>query len=370
MTNIKECDRRPLMAAKSRGMKVEFILPEDSRWKSYLMLAPHDFYHLPEYVSLAAKHEGGTPVAFYGKAEKTAFLSPLLIRKIPASLGTSDNWCDATTPYGYPMPIIIAPDVPSCLEKFLESFREVGAESGIVTAFFRLHPLLPLPLETLAKYGTLMQHGQTVYIDLSLSLEEIWAQIRKDHKKDIRKLTRLGFKAQINNWGLYEEFIDIYKMTMKRKLASEFYFFDDSYFVDLRSSLGDCLNLCTTLSPEGEVSSAMLFTAINGIVQTYLSGTSQKYFHLAPSKLEMDAVIRWAKEKGNSVFHLGGGFNSRSDSLFKFKSGFSNLRANFYTYRMILDKEKYLSLLQSWEEKCEHTSDNYSGFFPEYRIPI
>ncbi|GET41768.1 GNAT family N-acetyltransferase [Microseira wollei] len=346
----------------------EFISPQDARWERHLMLTRHDFYHIPEYVSLTAKHEKVTPVAFYAEIGQAAFLVPLLIRKIPASLGVPDDWYDATTPYGYPAPLLIGPDNPDCLEKFLESFRQVGAKYGIITAFFRLHPLLSLPLETLAKYGTLVQHGQTVYIDLSLSIEEIEAQIRKDHKKDIRKLMREGFQAKINDWSFYEEFVAIYRKTMQRLSASEFYMFSESYFADLRASLGDRLNLCTILSPSGEVASGILFTAINGIVQTYLSGTSDKYFCQAPSKLEIDAITRWAKENGNSILHLGGGLGARSDSLFYFKSGFSNFRANFHTYRTILSEEKYAKLMHICENNYGPVGDCHD-FFPAYRNP-
>jgi Acetyltransferase (GNAT) domain len=346
----------------------EFILPEDTKWKRHLMSAPHDFYHLPEYVALTAKHEGGEPVAFYAESDEAAFLVPLLIRKLPESLGAPDNWYDATTPYGYPAPIVIPANNTTCSEKFLESFREVGAQSGIITAFFRLHPLLPISLEVFAKYGTLVKHGQTVYIDLSLSLEEIEARFRKDHRKNIRKLISSGFHAKINDWSLYEEFIQIYQTTMRRLSASSYYLFSEKYFADLRSSLGDRLNLCTILSPEGEVASSILFIATNNIVQTYLSGTAEKYLGQGSSKLEIATICRWAKENGKSVLHLGGGLGASSDSLFYFKSGFSDLKADFYTYRMILDREKYAKLLQlSLEKAGDKINNNNSDFFPEYR---
>lgn len=349
-------------------MLSEFILPNDPKWKHFLELAVHDFYHLPEYVSLSAKYERSQPIAFYGELDEAAFLVPLLTRKIPESLEAPDNWYDATTPYGYPTPLLIPPDDTSNLEIFLKSFQEMGAASGMISAFFRLHPLLPQNLDVLAKFGKVVKHGQTVYIDLSLSIEEMWSQTRKDHRKDINKMTKLGFQALIDNWSFFDKFIAIYRANMQRVSASEFYFFDESYFVDLRSILGDRLHLCTILSPEGEVASSLLFTAINGIVQTYLSGTFDKYLSLAPSKLEIDVVRRWAKENGHHVFHLGGGVGSRLDSLFKFKSGFSNLRADFYTYRMILDMEKYKNLVRAWEQKYGKLSYGGNDFFPFYRL--
>ncbi|MFB2836046.1 hypothetical protein [Floridanema evergladense] len=346
----------------------EFILPCDPKWKSFLELTSHDFYHLPEYVSLSAKYEQSQPNAFYGETDEAAFLAPLLTRKIPESLNAPDNWYDVTAPYGYPTPLLISPDDIWSLEIFLKSFQEIAAASGMISAFFRLHPLLPLHFNVLAKFGMVVKHGQTVYIDLSTSVEQMWTQTSKDHRKDINKLTRLGFRAIIDDWSFFDKFTAIYQANMQRVSASEFYFFDDSYFVGLRAILGEHLHLCTILSPEGEVASSLLFTAINGIVQNHLSGTLDKYLSFAPSKLEIDVVRRWAKENENYFYHLGGGVGCRADSLFKFKSGFSDLRSDFYTYRMIVDPDKYNKLIQAWEERYGDRNDCDNNFFPLYRL--
>ncbi|OKH38057.1 hypothetical protein NIES2119_10870 [[Phormidium ambiguum] IAM M-71] len=346
----------------------EFILPFDPKWKRFLELTWHDFYHLPEYVSLSAKYEQSQPNAFYAEVDEAAFLAPLLTRKIPESLKAPDNWYDVTTPYGYPTPLSIPPDDTWSLEIFLKSFREMGAASGIISAFFRLHPLLPLNFDILAKFGMLVKHGQTVYIDLSTSVEEMWLQTSKEHRKNINKLQRLGFEAIIDDWSFFEQFIAVYRANMQRVSASKFYFFDDNYFFSLRSILGDRLHLCTILSPEGEVASSLLFIATNGIVQNHLSGTLDKYLSFAPSKLEIDVVRRWAKENGNYFYHLGGGVGGCADSLFRFKSGFSNLRSDFYTYRMIIDPDKYTKLMQAWEEKYGDRNDCDNDFFPLYRL--
>jgi hypothetical protein len=348
-------------------MIAEFISPQDPRWTRLLMRVPHDFYHLPEYMTFAAEHECGTPTAFYAETGDALFLAPLLIQKIPASLGAPEDWCDATTPYGYPTPIVIPPNSSSFLKRFLEVFREVGTQYGIVTAFFRLHPLLTLPKEALIKYGMLMKHGQTVYIDLLLSLEDLWAQTRHGHRGDIRKLVRSGFHVKMDDWSLFKDFIGVYERTMKRVSANRFYAFSDRYFADLRSTLGDRLHLCVVLSPGGEVASAGLFTVTNGVVQYHLSGTSDEYICQAPSKLMLDFVCRWAKETRNVVFHLGGGVGGHLDSLFEFKAGFSKLRADFYTYRVILDASRYVTLTNLWRDQCGNVNNNSSNFFPAYR---
>ncbi|MCZ7545991.1 MAG: GNAT family N-acetyltransferase [Anaerolineae bacterium] len=344
----------------------EIIFPQDSRWSGLLGSAAHDVYHLPAYVAFAARHEGGAAAAFYMEHDGVRFLSPMLIRDVPDALGAPDGWRDATGPYGYPGPILLPAHDCSVLRQALCTLQEVGAEHHIVTMFFRLHPLIALPVDVLAEFGELVLHGQTISIDLSLPEETIWARTRQNHKRDINKLTRQGFQAVMDAWEYYEAFVHIYRQTMDRLSADTFYHFDRPYFTDLRTALGDCLHLCTVLSPEGEVASGGVFSTVNGIVEYHLGGTSTKYLPCAPSKLMFDHVRRWAAEMGHRIFHLGGGVGCRADSLFDFKAGFSDLRSNFYTFRMVVDAEKYAALNGLWAER-RRAIDDHADFFPKYR---
>jgi hypothetical protein len=321
---------------------------------------------LPEYVLLAAEYEGGRPVAFYAEDGEFEFLAPLLLHNIPAYLGAPAEWRDAIAPYGYPGPIMAPAMDERTLERFLVAFKEFGEANGIVSAFFRMHPMFAVLAEPLQKYGELVKHGQTVYIDLSLSLEEISAQRDRAHRKDIRRLVDGGYLAKIDEWALFDAFIDTYKETMERVSASEFYFFPDSYFQGLKAILGDRLHLCAITSPDGEIASGALFTTVNGIIEYHLSATANKYYQYAPSKLAFDAVCRWGKEAGNTIFHTGGGVGGCEDSLFRFKAGFSKLRADYYTYRMILNDARYTDLLCRWQE-CHRGSDFDTDFFPAHR---
>lgn len=349
-------------------MIAEFISPQDSRWGQLLERTRHDFYHLPEYVQFAAKYEGGMPVAFYAEEGDSALLAPLLVREVPVSLGAPAGWRDATTPYGYPTPLLIPERDSEALERFLQAFNEVAAQQGLISAFFRLHPLLVLPGEVLSKWGTLILHGQTVSIDLCLSNEDSWAQTSRNHRQNIRRLKRLGFRAQMDQWEMFDDFIAIYLQTMERCDADDFYFFDHAYFSELRAVLGDRLHLCTVISPRGEVAAAGLFTVIAGMVQAHLAGTANDFLYCAPSKLMFDHVRWWAKQAGCCALHLGGGVGCRTDSLFSFKAGFSELRSEFFTYRMIIDSEKYAELCRRAREHYQGT-DADPAHFPAYRRP-
>lgn len=51
-------------------------------------------------------------------------------------------------------------------------------------------------------------------------------------------------------------------------------------------------------------------------------------------------------KKNIKWFHLGGGFGSKEDNLFRFKAGFSKDRKIFKTINLIINSNKYNSLLE------------------------
>ena len=62
--------------------------------------------------------------------------------------------------------------------------------------------------------------------------------------------------------------------------------------------------------------------------------------------------------------HLGGGLGGEEDSLFEFKSGFSDLFLNFKTWRFMADEASYDSIV----EARGLTSYSNTEFFPLYRM--
>jgi hypothetical protein len=342
-----------------------FIAPEDNKWGEYLSRNPHDFYHLPKYVEICGKYEGGKPTAFYVESTKPSFLAPLLIREIPYGLGAPKGWYDCVSSYGYSTPLTSASG--HLLENFFESFSHAARELGIVTALFRLHPFLSLDHSALGKFGLVMDHGETVYVDLSKREEEIWTETSTNHKRNIRRLINSGFSVSLDDWSRLKDFTAIYQLTMRRVGAGTAYMFSQEYFQDLKTALGDQLHLCCVVSPANKVASAGLFVETQGIVQYHLGGTAKEYLPLAPSKLLLYFVGDWARNRSNKVFHLGGGVGGAHDSLHQFKSGFSKNRGRFCTFRMILDEKKYRILNQLAQIRYPGQNDRRAQFFPQYR---
>jgi len=331
---------------------------DDIRWASFLREAPHDFYHLPSYAALSAAHEGGEARALYLADGPRRMLLPLIVRTIPGS-----DRADATSPYGYPGPLVSGTDDPGFLSEALVAGTATLREAGIVSVFVRLHPLLnPEPPEGV---GHFVLHGETVSVDLAVPSATRWAQMRQNHRRDITKALRTGLVARVDQgFERFADFKRIYRATMARRSANAYYLFDDVYFDQLREALGDSLNL-HVVEKDGAVAAAGLFIETDGIVQYHLGGTNEALITAEPAKLMMQAACGWAEQRGNRYLHLGGGVGGAPDSLFYYKAGFSPVRHPYRTLRIVLDEAEYRRLVAVRDPSLD--PDDLGGYFPAYR---
>jgi hypothetical protein len=344
----------------------DFIRPDDPRWPRFLERVRHDVYQLPEYTTVAARYEGGEPVAFYAEDGPHALLMPLLLRDLPADLDAGIEEGDATGAYGYSGPVATPGIARETLCDMFAQFRALARQRSLLTAFIRVHPLRSPPIDLLQQLGTVIRHGPIVYVDLGRRVDEWWAETRSDHRRNLARLIRLGYSVDMDDWSTYPAFRTIYRTTMHRVSASPFYYFSDEYFDDLHAQLGERLHICTVRSPTGEVAASGLFMLTDGIAEYHLGGTAEAHFHNSPSKLMLDHARHWAKERGASVLNLGGGFGGNAGSLHYFKTGFSKSQADFHTIRVVMDDQRYRQLTTGRGEplRGDGVSD---GFFPAYR---
>ncbi|NNC93598.1 MAG: GNAT family N-acetyltransferase [Acidimicrobiia bacterium] len=335
-------------------MTARWIELGDPAWNEALAGLDHDVYHLAEWTEAEAGLVGGTGRAFsYQDGSAMVFL-PLVFRPIPGT-----DLVDATSTFGYPGPLTNVEDADT-VQTALGSLHRALLDAGAVSAFVRGHPLVGVGAEPLEPWGTVVQHGETVAIDVQQTEEEIWRWVKRDHRSDINRARREDMTARIDHdWDRVDDFLTVYRETMDRVHAAGTYFFPREYFLDLKERLGSRVQLWLVETGDGEVASAGLFTQVDGIVQFHLSGTADAHLRFSPSKLMIAEVWRSARELGQRVFHLGGGVGASDDSLFTFKSRFSNWRLPFHTWRVIVRPETYEELTNG-----ESADDD---FFPAYR---
>lgn len=340
------------------------VTQNSDAWREALERIGHDVYHTPAYAAIEARQGDGEPVAFVHRDGERVFLLPLVLRDIPGT-----PWRDAASGYGYPGPVG-APvwtgaeeDTDRFWDASLTALAHTLADADVVSCFVRLHPLLPAPLDVLRRHGVLVEHGLTVAVDVTTSHEAIWRGLRSNHRRQIRSATAAGLTLAIDRWPELDAFVDAYHDTMRHVGAAPSYFFDRAYFESLRTELDGATHLVTAHLAGQTVAGAVLFEH-GGIVQYHLGATRDGHRDRQPMKAVLLRAMEWAHERGNRVVHLGGGLGARSDSLFHFKAGFSDLRFPFHTWRLVVDPGRYRTLSDAVGSPIEDPL-----FFPAYRRP-
>ncbi|WP_366556753.1 GNAT family N-acetyltransferase [Aquibaculum sediminis] len=339
--------------------------PEHPAWQALLGECKADSYHQAGYLSACGLVEEGEPCIALVEAAGQRMGVPLLLRPLPDG---HVGW-DACSPYGYPAPLA-ATDDPATWRALWEALRSLLSQSGVIAAFFRLHPLRSTPacLEAAESVGRLVAHGPTVFVPLDLSEDTLWSAIRSRFRSNINALKHAGWRYQADDWSLLPAFREIYAETMTRAGAGAFYHFPEAYFEALREGLSEGASLHAVFDPDGRPASAAFFLRHGGIVQYHLGGTASAAMAAAPAKLLFHEAMLHFRAQGARVLHLGGGLGGREDSLYRFKAGFSKHSATFHSLRMIVDPARYARLSGLPASEAGALPDG-EGFFPAYRAP-
>lgn len=350
-------------------MRTAFVGPEDPTWVETLAGLHHDFYHLPAFVRFASRRqEAGEAVAYLAEESGRRFFLPLVVRSVPADLAGARSLWDAVSPRGYPGPLAAGDEGLEGRQFVADAVRLLCSklrDRGVVSAFVRLHPLLLPPLEPLRGAGQIVDHGDSVSIDLRLSPEELRRQTRENHRRDIKKATAVGYAARIDEtWDRFDEFMEIYAQSMQRLGASEAWSLSREYLLDLRETLGDAIRLCV-VELHGELAAAALLTEVDGIVEYHLAGTADRHVSASPSKLVVDFARWWARDRGDRMLHLAGGLR-RGDPLSHFKLGFSHVVHPVYSWRLVIDPPVYDRLVRR-SAPTATPRQAADGYFPAYR---
>lgn len=355
------------MSGIAEVVDVRLLSPKDPEWTEGLASTPHDFYQLPAYVEFCARHERAEAraISVRGIDESgmvNSLLAPVLVRSVPG--GPSGAW-DASSPYGYPGVLLLGKSRDDAVATEMLTLAAPHLRGlGCLALFLRLHPLVGATPALAPPLGVTIQHGETVMIDLHRSEDAIWGEMAKGHRTEINQALRAGHVPSFDaTFEKLDRFVEIYRATMSRVEASPYYFFDRDYVVGLREALGERLKLAI-VEIEGEVAAAGLFVRTGDIVQYHLSGTDERFVRNRPTKLMLDFVRKSSKALGARWFHLGGGIGGVEDSLFRFKAGFSRLRAPFHTCRIVPAPAMYEALCLA---RGLTPAADLAGFFPAYR---
>lgn len=285
---------------------------------------------------------------------------PYLLRATePDALGA--NAADICTTE-YRGPLWLAQSTPN-RERFKELFDSHCRQQRIIAEFAHLNPW-SAPHELLEKEG-LRTDREIVYVDLTLTEEEIWARsLCSDARRQTRQGRRSGVQVRrAENAKDIWLFYQLYTETMDRHRAQTRYYFSYDYFLAFFETMA--ANAFFVLAEyEGRLVAGGLYFHDSTDLYWHLSAADRKFAFLRPVNVYLYETIIRSLGKGQERMILGGGY-ARNDGVFHFKAQFSPLRAPFYTYRRVHDEQAYNTLMQEWSARHAHAQA--PDYFPGYR---
>lgn len=340
-------------------------------WDELLSSFPYDkqdIYFTKKYLSLyeAEKNKALCAVCIDGDN----------VMLMPYIRGEIKGYYDFETAYGYGGPVANTDDEKWCHDAF-ENIHAFLGGNNYVCGFTRLHPLFSNEKLIEASDGVLESTGsvqllydrQTIAIDTFQSIDEIWQnQISSKNRNMIRKAEKnqLEYKAEYN-FDSYDEFISLYRKTMERLEADDFYFFDDSYFEKLGNNLSDS-SFLGTVRKDGKLICAAIFMYSKKYGHYHLEGGDWNYSSLGANNFLLWKTACEMHDLGIKEFHLGGGTSSSvDDSLFKFKKAFSNNSKKFYIGKEIFNVSVYEEICNAWELHNAEKIPVYGNRLLKYR---
>lgn len=330
-----------------------------------------DIYYLHEYVKGLSEFGDGEPILFYYTSSDKRLVYISMKRDIAEFEGFKDRiesgtFFDMSTPYGYGGIICDGDFSQIELLEFSKELKNYCSNQGIVAEFTRFTPWNNNHLVSYTNCEKL-KIRDTVMIDTNGSLEDIWTSISNHHRRKIKQAQKNNIEIR-TGWTsyLFEEFKKIYFETMDRNNAVDYYYFNDEFFNQMKVELKDYATMFYAIKDK-EIIAASIILYGQDYCHYHLSGIKNDYMNTGAMHLLIYKAAQKANQLGLKGLHLGGGYSSNDDSLFRFKKYFNQKEPlDFYIGKTIFNHEIYQELVDIRKITDKDFNLN-SNFFPHYR---
>lgn len=331
-------------------------------WHSYLKnINAYDIFFLPEYFEINELIFKGTTECFLYYENEVFILYPYIRRSISGS-----EFFDITSAYGYGG--YIGSPRNSGIVNFRAAFHKYCIEQRIVSEFIRFHPLYGNHILDDSENGTVVSCQPVVIADLCCDITELQNKVKKKAREKIRKAEKNEIKVYAHDdEDSYKQFMKLYHKTMARLNASNFYFFDDNFFLAIIKHLGQFSKLFLAWH-QGELVGGLLLIHGESFSYNFLSCSDDRYGKLGVKDLLQWKILEWSQGKGKKKHLLGGG-RKGEDSLFRFKAKFSPNRENYYLGKIIHLTGTYAKLCERMNgfDSMKREQSGSMEWFPYYR---
>ena len=315
-------------------------------WNQYLDLIPaehQDLYFREEYVRLYETDKEKAYCFVYQDGD-SIMLFPFLRREFQFK---GNTYYDFETAYGYGGPIS-NDHSDTFMTAALEAMSEKALSENFVCGFVRFHPLLE-NWDYFDKVGRLIMDRKTIAIDLSDGIEATWMnEIHTKNRNVIKKGEKNGLEFIVDEDFYYlTEFEDLYNSTMDKLEADGFYYFDPSYYNQLKNTIQN--RFLGIVKHEGKVVAGAIFFYQLPYGHYHLAGSDKSALKLSPNNYLLWEAAKELTRRGVKHFHLGGGTDGSEDnSLYQYKRKFSKHEYQFALGKMIFNPSLYEDICVEW----------------------
>lgn len=345
-----------------------------SKYKSLLATFTNvEPYYLLEYLEIFS---GGLKhlicFSYMSENSEAAILMPGYVKPI-VILEEHTGSFDFISPYGYTGPLFGIETNKEDLKQFWKETEQWYKENNVITEFVRFN----LNDNNMCYSGDVvptMLNIKGAIIDEGVQWKAFEHKVRKNVNKALREnLTCFVYYGKIP-LNKIVEFYDIYIATMVRTNAKESFMYSLENFTKFISTNSSYVAICTIYFEDTPVSSELLLVSHDSIY-SFLGGTDENFFDKRPNDFLKIQAINWARNNGKKYYVLGGGYGFE-DGIFKYKKTFfPDDVVNYYTGRKIIDGEKYLYLVNLYNnarfaQGLDMANSEKTNFFPLYNMPM
>jgi hypothetical protein len=321
-----------------------------------------DVYFEDDYIKLYLNNQSSL-LSFQFSERNNLFVNKSIKRQI-SKIGNinidSLGYQDAESAYGYGGYRTNTSD-PNFIKQALTEYTNFCSRENIIAEFIRFLPFNKFPEQFPGVFDFIVPDRKTVYVDLSLTKEQRWAQYDANTRNILRKAEKTLTLQRTED---VSSFMEMYYETMKRNQAEEFYFFDELYFKKLLQINGTRLY---QVKLGDEIVCASFVLSGKEIAHYHLSANRTEYLKHNGNYFLLDNLFEQARLEQKKYFHLGGGrTNQDDDSLLLFKKKFSKSTHVFYIAGKVFMRGAYDELCQLWRTQ----TDKQQKFFLRYRLPL
>jgi hypothetical protein len=344
-------------------------ISDSQKWNGYLQRLPskqQDIYFTPEYYRLYEELGDGKSKCLVFQKGNNVALYPFLINSIN-SLGyvLDKEYFDIQGAYGYNGVLFSSLD-NEFVYSFFNALESFCIQENIIAEFVRIGQFFDSKFHLRNNFSILFNQKNIV---INLLNDNLWKESYDySTRKNINKAIRYDlefYKTSGEEISLeyLEVFINLYKKTMLRNNADKYYYFNNEYFKNIASYLGNRALFYFVSYKKKLISCELVLT--NGYNSySFLGGTDSEYFYVRPNDFLKHCIINDLKTNKGINFCLGGG----TEGIFHFKESFCKSGvAAFYIGKKIHNPSVYDEVVAQWETKYPEKIDRYKNLVLKYR---